>query len=151
VREQRPDATAELVGRHDGSLGDLAALPGVHLVGAVDDVAAHYDAADVVVVPLRHGGGTRIKVIEAFAHRRPVVATPTAIAGLDAEPGQHVLVAESPDDLAQAVVDLLADPGRAAALVGQAFEFVASRYTRAVVGPLVRAAVLGANAGSAAA
>ena len=92
VRRQRPGATLELVGPHDDTLSDLPAHDGVTLTGAVPEVAPHYEHADVVVTPLRHGAGTRIKVLEAFAHRRPVVATATAVAGLDAEPGREAVV-----------------------------------------------------------
>ena len=100
VQQRRPNATLELVGSNGGSLDDLAGVDGVRLLGAVPDVAPHYASADAVVVPLRHGGGTRIKVLEAFAYRRPVVATSTAVAGLDVVHDRHVVVAETSDEIA---------------------------------------------------
>jgi len=146
VRRSRPRATLDLVGRHAGTLDDLAACDGVRLAGAVPDVTPWYASADVVVVPLQHGSGTRIKVLEAFAHGRPVVATPAAVAGLDldrgrADPGPTALIAESSADLAQAVVGLLGNSRDS--MTERAARLVADRYSPAAVAPLVRGAVLG--------
>jgi glycosyltransferase involved in cell wall biosynthesis len=144
IRAHRPTATLELVGPLTaGALDDLDRVPGVRVVGAVPDVAPWYARADVVVVPLRHGAGTRIKVLEAFAHRRPVIATSVGVAGLDVEAGREVVIAESPDELARAVCEVLDDPVRGDALVEHAARLVDARYRPEVVAPLVRAAVLG--------
>ena len=143
VRERHPGATLDVVGPHDARLARVAGVPGIRLTGRVPHVGPYYAGADVVVVPLRHGAGTRIKVLEAFAHRRPVVATPAAVAGLDVLSGREILVAEAADDLAAAVGDLLDDPTRAAALVEAATTLVTDRYSRAAVGPIARAAILG--------
>ena len=147
VRLEHPSAMLDLVGgTNDGSLDDLASIEGICLSGAVPDVAPHYATADVVVVPLRHGAGTRIKILEAFAHRRPVVATPAAVAGLDLSDGHEAVIAESPDEIARAVVALLDDPDRAATIVDRAAALVATRYGPDVIAPLVRVAVLGSPA-----
>jgi polysaccharide biosynthesis protein PslH len=143
VREQRPDATATLVGRHGADLDDLARLPGVELVGSVPEVASFYESTDLVVVPLRHGGGTRIKILEAFAHRRPVVATEVAIAGIDID-DDAAMIANTADELAHAVVSLLDDRGRAGDIAGRALRVVQTRYSPSVVAPLIRRSVLGA-------
>jgi polysaccharide biosynthesis protein PslH len=146
LRERRPRATLELVGPADPSLTDVAQGEGIDVTGAVPDVAPHYAHADVVVVPMRHGAGTRIKVLEAFAFRRPVVATATAIAGLDVTPGSHAAVVETPDEIAGAIDDLLGAPAQAAAMVERAAEVVATRYSPAAVAPVVQMAVLGTAA-----
>ena len=83
LRQTRPQATVTLVGSYDARIADLAEVNGVTVVGQVPDVSDWYADADAVVVPLRLGSGTRIKVLEAFAHRRPVIATPAAVAGLE--------------------------------------------------------------------
>src|SRR4029077_16453319 len=123
----------DLVGPHGGALDDLGGGEGVRLTGAVPDVTPWYAGADVVVVPLRHGSGTRIKVLEAFAHARPVVATPVAVAGLDidfdgegSEGGRTVVIADSTDALARAVVRLLDDAPEA--MIARAAALVAHRY-----------------------
>jgi glycosyltransferase involved in cell wall biosynthesis len=142
VRDHRRAAKLDLVGYHGGVLDDLARLRGVRVTGAVPDVSPFYRRASVAVVPLRHGAGTRIKILEAFAHQRPVVATRVAIAGLGVEHGREVVVAETPHDIARAVVQLLAEPARASEMVERAARYVRANHSHAVVGPLVRDAVL---------
>jgi hypothetical protein len=134
VLETHPQATLELVGPHGG---DLAGGPRVRVLGMVGDLAPHYDAADVVVVPLRHGGGTRIKVLEAFAHERPLVATPVAVAGLEVRDGHDVVLADSPRALAAAVAALLDDPRRAREITAHAVATLQRRYVQNVVAPLI--------------
>jgi polysaccharide biosynthesis protein PslH len=136
VRENHPYATVDLVGAHAG-LGGEASAEHVRVAGAVAELEPWYEGADVVVVPLLRGGGTRIKVLEAFANRRAVVATPAAVAGLEVHDGQEVLLGESPRELARHVTALLDDPRRAAELVAAATRTLAARYTQEVVAPAV--------------
>jgi polysaccharide biosynthesis protein PslH len=107
----------------------LAALPEVQLIGAVPDVAPWYSQAHAVVVPIRAGGGTRIKVLEAFSYRRPVVSTSVGIEGIDARPEEHVLVADTPDGFAAQCVRLMTDRHLADALVESAFSLFSRAYT----------------------
>jgi glycosyltransferase involved in cell wall biosynthesis len=116
VREKVPEARFRLVGRHDGVLGKLADLPGVDLIGEVDDLEETFRTTTAVVVPLRAGSGTRIKVIEAFAQRLPVVSTTLGCEGLDARQGVELLIGDTPEELAAACVDLLTDQRKAAAI-----------------------------------
>jgi len=88
----------------------LTNQPHVRLRGWVGDLAPHYARADAVVVPLRAGGGTRIKILEAFAYHRPLVSTPEGIEGIDAVDGVHALIADNADAFASACVRLLRDP-----------------------------------------
>jgi glycosyltransferase involved in cell wall biosynthesis len=101
-------------------------------------VAPYYDRADVVVVPLRAGGGTRIKVLEAFAHRVPVVATPMGAEGLEVSPGRHLLVGDGPDALAAACLRLLRDPALGRQLAADAHALVKRRYALPVVARAIR-------------
>lgn len=142
VRRARPRATVALVGDADARVRALAG-DGVEVVGRVDDLDPWYAGADAVVVPLRHGSGTRIKVLEAFAHRRPVVASPTALAGLGVAHGREVLVGATPADLAAAVVGLLGDDARADGLVAAAGALHRDRYDPAAVAPVIRRVALG--------
>jgi glycosyltransferase involved in cell wall biosynthesis len=102
--------------------------PSVTASGWVDDLASEYAAADVVVVPIRAGGGTRIKILEAFAHRVPVVATCAAAEGIAAEPDTHFLAADDEAAFADACVLLARAPERRAALAERAFDLVARDY-----------------------
>jgi glycosyltransferase involved in cell wall biosynthesis len=92
----------DLVGNASPAVVALASDT-VHVHGAVPVVAPMYAAADVVVVPLLSGSGTRIKVLEAFAQRRVVVSTTKGVEGIAAEDGRHLLVADGPDAFAAAI------------------------------------------------
>jgi glycosyltransferase involved in cell wall biosynthesis len=127
-----------LVGRAGAEVERLAS-PAVTVRGFVEDLAPLYAQADAVVAPLRTGAGTRIKLLEAFAHDVPVVATPAAVEGLAVLDGRHLRVCADPDGLAAAVADLAADPALGAQLAEQAARLVRERYSHAAVIPRVRA------------
>ena len=143
LRDRVPDATVDLVGRHDDRLADLAGRTGIRLTGHVPDVAPYYSAADVVVAPLREGAGTRIKVLEAFAYGRAVVATPAAVAGLAVVDGQSVLLGDDPTTLADRAASVLTEPQLARRLVAEASRVVREHYVLDVVGPQARRVVFG--------
>lgn len=92
------------------SLVDLAALPGVTLVGPVPETAPEFARAGMLVVPLRAGSGSRIKILEAFQHGTPVVSTAKGAEGLDVEDGEQLLLANSAAALAAACLALAVDP-----------------------------------------
>jgi glycosyltransferase involved in cell wall biosynthesis len=107
----------------------LASQPEVTVAANVGDMAAAYRDADAVVVPIRAGGGTRIKILEAFAHRRPVVSTTAGARGLDVVSGEHLLVADSAGDLARCCVRLMEEPHTGAALAERAWRWVQAHHT----------------------
>jgi glycosyltransferase involved in cell wall biosynthesis len=108
---------------------ELSEIPEVRLVGAVPDVAPVYRDAHAVVVPIRSGGGTRIKVLEAFSYGRPVVSTPVGIEGIEARPEEHLLVGDSPAALAAHCLRLMRDPALACRLAERAMALLKSAYT----------------------
>jgi sugar transferase (PEP-CTERM/EpsH1 system associated) len=113
IRERRPDAEFWLVGRKPApAVAALAARPGVKLVGQVPDVRPYLERAAVVVSPLRLARGIQNKVLEAMAAGKPTIASPAALQALRAEPGVHVLSANTPAEWADAVTGLLGDPDR---------------------------------------
>ena len=107
-----PEARLELVGNEPGD--EILALEGggVFVHGSVPDVTPHVDRAAVVVASIRIGGSMRMKVLEALAAGKALVATSRAAEGVDATPGQHLLVADDEDALVEALVELLLDPAR---------------------------------------
>jgi glycosyltransferase involved in cell wall biosynthesis len=107
VRRQIPHAAVRLVGEHGGRLNELAHLDGVTVTGFVEDLASELSLASVVAVPLRQGGGTRIKILEAFAHRIPVVSSTVGCAGLDVVHGRHLLVADDPSAFSALCIEAL--------------------------------------------
>jgi polysaccharide biosynthesis protein PslH len=103
--EEMPDARLAVVGR--GLDGPVSDDPRVEQLGFVPDLASAYAAADCVAVPLLTSGGSPLKFIEALAYGVPVVATPTAAAGLEARGGEHYLEATDPDAFASALAEVL--------------------------------------------
>ena len=93
-----------------------------------DAVTAEYAKADAVVVPIRAGGGTRIKALEAFANRKPVVATSIGAEGLDVRAGEHVLIADTPEDFAAQCLRLMQDSAVRCDLAERAFALVSRSY-----------------------
>ena len=117
LREHHPNLVLNLVGERPPA--DLAG-PGIELLGRVADVNPYLDEAAIVVVPIRSGGGMRVKVLEALAAGKAVVASSLAVEGLEVSDGQEVLIADSDDEFSAAVLSLLTDPERRAELAGQA-------------------------------
>jgi glycosyltransferase involved in cell wall biosynthesis len=107
--------------------------PEMEFSGWVEDLSGEYDAADVVVAPIRGGGGTRIKIIEAFAHGVPVVATTFAADGLEVEDGINILLGDSPPDFADACLRLMKDRSLGEKLSCEAFGLAASRYSPGII------------------
>lgn len=89
----------------------LGRMPGLTLVGAVPDTSPELAAAGMLVVPVRAGSGTRIKILEAFQHGTPVVTTSKGAEGLGVTPGEQLLVADRADDFAAACLSLANDGG----------------------------------------
>jgi glycosyltransferase involved in cell wall biosynthesis len=108
IRVQRPDAGLTIVGADPPP--DLLDREGVLVTGRVPEVAPYVESAAVVVAPLSLGAGVRIKVLDALARGKALVATPKAIEGLEVRDGEHLLVRDTDADFADAVVSLLDDP-----------------------------------------
>jgi sugar transferase (PEP-CTERM/EpsH1 system associated) len=139
IRAEEPAATVTIVGRAPTpavrKLADDHA--GVRVTGRVDDVRPYMGEAAVYIVPLRIGGGTRLKIFEAMAMGRAVVSTTVGAEGLPVVNGTHVAIADQPDAFAHAVVALMRDPLRRAALESAARTLVMERYDwSAVAGDL---------------
>jgi glycosyltransferase involved in cell wall biosynthesis len=123
VRACRPDVQLHLVGANPPARVRRLGSAQVVVTGAVPDVTPYLDRAAVVVVPLRTGGGMRLKVLEALAAGKAVVASKRALEGLDLTDGRQVMLAETDAEFAHAVAQLLADPGRRRALATDAREW----------------------------
>ena len=135
VREQLPEARLMIAGSAPPAwLRDRARDAGVELLGNVDDAAAFVRSLAVVVAPLFAGGGMRIKVLEAMALGKAVVATTIGAGGVAVEHDRDIVIAEDAASFAAAVVALLRDPARAARLGAAARTAVAARYDNDVLG-----------------
>lgn len=141
LRRLVPQAEVRLVGRHDRRTRHLAERPGVTLTGFVDHLGPELARADVAVVPIRQAGGTRVKVLEAFAHRIPVVSTTVGCEGLDVEHGRHLLVADGAEELARACARVLDEPDLGPRLAAAAHDLWRTRYRPEAMRAAVRATV----------
>lgn len=109
-------------------------LPGVTVIGSVPDVRPHLADASAVVVPLRVGGGTRIKILEALAAARPVVSTSVGAEGLGLIDGEHLLLADDPEAFAGAAARLLGDGALRRRLAEAGRRLVLERYAWSSLG-----------------
>jgi len=136
LRDEKPELRFWVVGQNPHArLAAFSANPGVLLTGRVDDVRPYIAAAGVYVVPLRIGGGTRLKVLEAMAMGKAIVSTRLGCEGFDLVPGQDLVVADSPAEFAAATLALLADADRRERLGRAARRFAASRYDWSAIIP----------------
>lgn len=125
-----PDVRVTIVGRHPpDAIRALAGTdPAVRVTGTVPDVRPFIESAAGFIVPLRIGGGTRLKIFEAMAMECPVVSTPVGAEGLPVRDGEHLLLAESADDFARAAADLLLKPAEAGAMAQAAAALVRTSH-----------------------
>jgi glycosyltransferase involved in cell wall biosynthesis len=136
-RAGRPVETVVVGAGWSPLLPRLEHLAGGHIAGNAADVRPYYEQANAVIVPLRAGGGTRIKVIEAFGLGRPVVGTPIGLEGIDAADGEHALIAGDPEAFAASCLRLIQDPSLGDHLTSNAHELARRRYTPEVLAQLV--------------
>jgi glycosyltransferase involved in cell wall biosynthesis len=116
-------------------LRDLSAKdPRITVTGFVDDIRPYVSKAAVYVVPLRVGGGTRLKVLDAMASGKALVSTAIGCEGIAVRPGEHLVVADTPEAMAASTIALLNDPARRQALGAAARRLVEQRYAWRVVG-----------------
>jgi glycosyltransferase involved in cell wall biosynthesis len=130
IRAEVPDVTVTVVGRTPGAhLRAVAERAGIVVTGTVDDVRPYIDEASVYIVPLRAGGGTRLKIFEALAMAKAVVSTTVGAEGLALTPDQNVCIADEPHAFADAVIALVREPARRRALGQAGRQLVEDRYS----------------------
>jgi glycosyltransferase involved in cell wall biosynthesis len=126
--EQLPGAQIRLVGTTSPGVEERHRPPAIIVAGRVSDIDPELARADIAVVPLRIGSGTRLKILESFAHRIPVVSTTIGADGLDVEDGVHLLLADRPEEFARACRRLIEDQALTRRLVDAAQRRYLERY-----------------------
>ena len=134
VRSRWPKAQLNLVGKNPvDSVKQLGQNPGVNVTGTVPEIAPYLESANVFAVPLDSGGGTRLKILEAFAAGVPVVSTAVGAEGIEAQDGVHFRLA-SRASMAETILDLLQDERQGESLANAARVLVESRYDWRAIG-----------------
>ena len=126
VQAQIPDVQLSITGDHANL--PLPAANNVTLTGFVDDIRSWIASSCISLAPIFMGGGTRLKILEAMALRTPVVATSKGAEGLDVEHGKHLLLADTPQAFAQAIVELLRNPDRYRQIADNGYQLIAEKY-----------------------
>ncbi|MGQ0603282.1 MAG: glycosyltransferase [Anaerolineales bacterium] len=138
IRAQRPEAQFMIVGQKPTAR--VTALHGQHgviVTGAVEDARPYIANAGVYVAPLRMGGGTRFKLLEAMALAKPIVSTTLGAEGFAVQHGRELLLADEPEAFAQAVLDVVSDNARAESLGAAGHAFVRAHYDWSLIIPVV--------------
>jgi glycosyltransferase involved in cell wall biosynthesis len=140
VKAAIPDAHFVIVGQRPHTrLNVLQDDPSIIITGSVEDARPYIVSASVVVIPLRMGGGTRLKLLEAFALQAPIVSTPLGAEGFEVASGRELLLADEAGSFARSIVELINDRARANRL-GQAGRSLAvERYDWQRIVPMFEA------------
>lgn len=131
LRTTVPDAELVVVGSGSNSIRvNSNASDGVHRLGFVDDLAGVYARCMATAIPLRAGGGTRIKVLESFAHGLPVIASAKAVEGLEVRHGEHLVITSSNEEMVRALREALECPERHRKRAEKAMALVINQYSQ---------------------
>ena len=139
IKRQAPDARLRLVGKL--SAGSLN-LPGpdIDTLGWVSDPAGEIGTWSAMIVPLRFGAGTRLKIAEAFSRKCPVVSTRLGAYGYEVQAGRELLLADRPEAFAAACLSLIREPSRGTDLAGHAWQHFVKQLTWQSITPRIHAA-----------
>jgi glycosyltransferase involved in cell wall biosynthesis len=130
IKSKLPKVKFWIVGKNPTKeLERLSSDPDVIVTGYVESVIPYYERSSVVVVPLRAGGGTRGKILEAMALGRPVVSTSLGAEGLEVTHKENIMIADRPEDFATITVELMSNGPFKSALIESARKFVESHHS----------------------
>jgi glycosyltransferase involved in cell wall biosynthesis len=139
IYAKQPDWVFTIVGRNPPpAVTALADLPNIEVTGTVDDVRPYYREALASVVPLRVGGGSRLKILESMAARVPVVSTRLGAEGLEVNDGETIIIQDIPAGLAEAVIKIATDEKQRSSIIDAAYKLAVGRYDWTAVGTELR-------------
>ncbi len=137
IHARRPELRLVIAGAQPAKAILALREQGITVTGTVDDVRPYYQSALTSVVPLRVGGGTRLKVLEAMAAGTPVISTTLGAEGLEVTPGRDILIADSPEAMADAVISLQAGSQQWQEIAANDRRLVKAKYDWSVVGEIL--------------
>ena len=117
---------------------DLEKIKDVTVTGGVDSVVPYYQESDIVIAPIRYGGGTRIKILEAMGFQKPVVSTTIGAEGINITHGQNILIADTPEEFALSCVELMENDACRQTISIKARKCIEEKYTDIVIGQKLR-------------
>lgn len=130
VREKVPDSEFWVVGRNPiKQIRNLAKQSFIKVTGTVEDVRAYYDKAKIFAAPLRFGGGTKLKILEAMAMKVPVVSSSVGTQGIDVTDGEQVVIRDNIEEFADAVIKLLRDEKERGKFINSGRRLVEDKYS----------------------
>lgn len=130
IREKDPNVTLRLVGAVPGpKIRALASRPGIKISADLPDLRAAVCSGQIYISAIRHGTGLKSKILEAMAMGMPIVCYPGSTVGIEAIPGEHLLVAKNPQEFAASILDLLRKPERAEKIALAARKLVEEKYS----------------------
>ncbi|PNY35328.1 hypothetical protein C2E31_17520 [Rhodopirellula baltica] len=134
LRKRAPNVTLQIVGRNPtDAVQKLAATDGVEVTGSVDDTRPYLASSTAVIVPLRIGGGTRLKIPEAMSMKKPIISTTIGAEGLPVAHDEHLLIADRAESFVDQTVRLFDDPSLAHRLAESAYDLVQERFSSEAV------------------
>ena len=135
LRQRRPGLTLTIVGRDPSpEVRELESVPGLEVTGTVDDVRPYYREAIAAIVPLKVGGGSRLKILEAMAAGVPVISTTLGAEGLEVTHDENILIADTNEEMIEAIMRLIERPEDGKQLSGAGRALVSKRYDWTRVG-----------------
>lgn len=139
IKREEPGVRLRLAGKDtDGSL--YPGSPDIDALGWIPDPAAEIATWSAMIIPIRHGAGTRIKIADAFSRKCPVVSTRLGAFGYEVKDGRELLLADAPEEFASACISLLRDPQRGGAMAERAYVAFLQGWTWDAIAPKVWAA-----------
>lgn len=133
IRLEIPNASLVVIGQGAERIHQYASVPGVEITGPIHDLRPWLERADISVVPMRVGSGTRIKILEAFCHRLPVVSTSIGAEGLGTRHAENILIADEAQDFARQCVELLRNPARRSEIASAAWVYSRENFGNRVI------------------
>lgn len=148
VKREVPEANFAVIGaRPPAAVRRLGAVDAsIAVTGYVEDPRPYLEQTAALIVPVRAGGGMRVKILEALARGLPIVSTTIGYEGIDLTPGEHLLVGDTPAAFADALVRILRDPALGRRLAAAGRQLAEARYDWRVVNPAVESAYAAALA-----
>lgn len=130
IKRKIPEASFTIVGGNPSAkVQSLVKVPGIKVTGFVSDVGEYYDQASLTVIPMRAGGGVKMKLLEALGRGMPIVVTPAGAAGVKVTHQKEVYIAESDSQFAKYCVDLLANPGLRSSSSANAYQYALKNHS----------------------